>query len=106
MVGQMQMLFLIFLTRSATSEDVREVVRRSDFTMNIFYYISLSKINFYDKIYSNIDFQLSTPSLADVGLKSDKRFIIIEININLRGRIRSKWVWYVSNMHFNNFWFD
>ena len=71
MVGQMQMLFLIFLTRSATSEDVREVVRRSDFTMNIFYYISLSKINFYDKIYSNIDFQLSTSSLADVGLKSD-----------------------------------
>ena len=39
MIGQIQMLILVFITRSVTSEDIRKILSTSNFTMNIYQYI-------------------------------------------------------------------
>ena len=71
MVGQMQMLILIFVTRSVTSEDIRKLLSTSNFTMNIYHYIYIPNIWFYDWIFSNVKFALTRPSLNEVVLDSD-----------------------------------
>lgn len=71
MASQMQMLILVFLSRSITSLDVRKVLNTSDFTMNIYHYIYLTNMKFYDSAFSNVKFSLTRQSLKDVGLLSD-----------------------------------
>ena len=71
MVGQMQMLILIFITRSVTSEDIRKLLSTSNFTMNIYHYIYITNISFYDWIFSNVKFALTRSSLNEVVLDSD-----------------------------------
>ena len=70
-VGQMQMLILVFLSRSVTSEDVRKLLSTSNFTLNIYHYIYIPRIKFYDLAFSSVKFELTTSSLNDVLLDSD-----------------------------------
>ena len=71
MVSQMQMLILVFVSRSVTSEDIRKLLSTSNFTMNIYHYIYITNIRFYDWIFSNVKFDLTRPSLNEVVLDSD-----------------------------------
>ena len=70
-VGQMQMLILVFLSRSVTSVDVRKLLSTSNFTLNIYHYIYIPRIKFYDLAFSSVKFELTTSSLNDVLLDSD-----------------------------------
>ena len=71
MIGQIQMLILVFITRSVTSEDIRKILSTSNFTMNIYHYIYITNISFYDWIFSNVKFALTRSSLNGVVLDSD-----------------------------------
>ena len=70
MISQMQMLFLL-LTRWLSSDDVREVIRISKFTMNLYYYIPLSKNRMYDSLFSETDVGLADYFIKDVGIYSN-----------------------------------
>ena len=70
-VSQMQMLILVFMSRLITSEDVRKLLSTSNFTLNIYHYIYIPRIRFYDSAFSSVKFALTTSSLNDVLLDSD-----------------------------------
>ena len=70
MISQIQMLFLL-LTRWLSSDDVREVMRISKFTMNLYYYLPLSKNEMYDSLFSETDVGLNDYYIKDVGVYSN-----------------------------------
>ena len=64
-------IVLVFLSRLVTSEDVRKLLNTSNFTLNIYHYIYIPRIKFYDSAFSSVKFDLTTSSLKDVLLDSD-----------------------------------
>ena len=65
------MIILVFMSRLITSEDVRKLLSTSNFTLNIYHYIYIPRIRFYDSAFSSVKFALTTSSLNDVLLDSD-----------------------------------
>ena len=59
------------MSRSVTSVDVRKLLSISNFTLNIYHYIYIPRIKFYDSAFSSVKFELTTSSLNDVLLDSD-----------------------------------
>ena len=69
-IGQMQMLFLL-LTRWIISDSARAIIRSSDYAMNIYDYIPISKNKLFDSMFSESKLILSTPYLKDIGISSN-----------------------------------
>ena len=70
MISQMQMLFLL-LTRWLFYDDIRQVIRTSKLTMNLYNYIPLSKNIVYNSLFSETDDGLNDYFIKDAGIYSN-----------------------------------
>ena len=70
MITQMQMLFLL-LTRWLTSDEVRAVIRKSKFAMNIYNYIPLFNHKIYDSLFPESSTEITDTFMKDAGLRAD-----------------------------------
>ena len=66
----MQMLFLL-LTRWIISDSARAIIRSSDYALNIYDYIPISKNKLFDSMFSESKLILSTSYLKDIGITSN-----------------------------------
>ena len=64
-------IFLLLLLQSFIPEDVKGVIRGPEFVVNIFSYIPISGIEFYERVFSSFKFPLSYSALNDFGICSD-----------------------------------
>ena len=71
MINQMQMFFLLLLSRSFIPQDVKATIQGSKFALNLFGYIPFSNLSVFSSVISTFDFELTNPLLDDVGISSD-----------------------------------
>ena len=71
LINQVQLFFLLLLTRAYIPDDVRLVITGLKFTLNPPYYLSFSSITAYSSALNKFDFELSNNSLSYVGVSSD-----------------------------------
>ena len=71
MINQLQIYFLLLLTRAFIPDDVKTWIIGLDFVLNPYGYIAFSKIFLYDTVMKNFKFDLSNSLLEQLKLRSD-----------------------------------
>ena len=71
LVNQVQLFFLLLLTRVYIPEEIQITITGFKFTLNPFEYIPLEKIQFYRSSFGDFNFNLSNSSLDLLEIKSD-----------------------------------
>ena len=62
-INQLQTFFLLLLTNSYIPADIQKMITGSDFSLNIFEYIPMKKLNIYPNFLKNFEFELANPTL-------------------------------------------
>ena len=70
-INQIQLFFLLFLTRAFIPIDVQKVISGLKISLNIALYFGISYINFFNLIIGAFDFNLSNQSLDLLNIKSN-----------------------------------
>ena len=68
-INQLQLFFLLLLTRAFIPNDIKEVIEGSDFASNIYGYIPNDSSNTYSSPISKFEFELTNSSLEPFGIK-------------------------------------
>ena len=71
LINQVQLFFLLLLTRAYIPDDVKLVITGLKFAINPSSYFSFSSISAYNSALNNFNFELSNNSLSYVGVNSD-----------------------------------
>ena len=71
LINQMQIYFLLLLTKAYIPYDIQETITGTKFVLDLPYYFSFNKIGIYNSVISNFDFALTNPMFGSVGLNSD-----------------------------------
>ena len=71
LINQVQLFFLLLLTRAYIPDDVKLVITGLKFALNPPSYFSFSSISTYNSALNNFNFELSNNSLSDIGVNSD-----------------------------------
>ena len=71
LINQVQLFFLLLLTRAYIPDDVKLVIAGFKFALNPPYYFSFSSITAYNSALNNFNFELSNSSLSYGGVNSD-----------------------------------
>ena len=71
LINQVQLFFLLLLTRAYIPDDVKLVITGLKFALNLPSYFSFSSITAYNSSLNNFNFELSNNSLSYVGVSSD-----------------------------------
>ena len=71
MINQMQMFFLLLISRSYIPDEVKAIIQGLKFSINLYEYIPFSKISLLNSVISPFKFELRNPLLCDVGINSD-----------------------------------
>ena len=69
MVNQLQIFFLLLLSRAFIPDDIQTIIKGSDFASNIYSYIPLKKINMYPTFLEYFEFELKNSMLESLGIK-------------------------------------
>ena len=65
-------IIFLLLTRWLTSDEVRAVIRKSKFSMNIYNYIPLFNHKIYDSLFPESGTEITDTFIKDAGLRADK----------------------------------
>ena len=100
-INQQQLFFLLLLTRAFIPIDVQTVIEGPDFSLNIYGYFSILKLDIYPSFLKKFEFELTDSSLQSIGMKYAGTFanidsflawtflmILFSISIWI-----AKWVW-------------
>ena len=71
MINQLQILFLLLLTRAYIPDDAKYWITGFNFILNPYDFISLKKISIYGSVVNNFNFALSNSLLEQLKIKSD-----------------------------------
>ena len=71
MINQIQLYFLLLITRAFIPEDVQNVITGLKFTLNPFQYLPFSLVHFYSSFIDKFEFELSNLLFDPVGVNSD-----------------------------------
>ena len=71
LINDVQLFFLLLLTRAYISNDVKLVITGLKFALNPPFYFSFNTMSAYNKVINNFNFELSNYSLSYVGVSSD-----------------------------------
>ena len=74
-INQLQILFLLLLTRAFVPEDIKTIITGFDFASNIYDYIPLKRFNIYPSILNVFEFNLSTSMFDPFGIKYESTII-------------------------------
>ena len=74
LIGQMQLLFLLLITRAFIPDDPTQVINGFDFTLNFPSFIPYDKISEIKSIFDKFNFSQSTPILESNNVNSDSTF--------------------------------
>ena len=115
LINQVQLFFLLLLTRAYIPDDVKLVITGLEFTLNLSGYFPFSLIPSYNSALDNFNFVLSNNSLSYVGLNSDSSvynsapflitmlilivfhiFILVLSMLFAKCRTDGKWAWFVK----------
>ena len=84
-INQLQLFFLLELTRAYLPKDVQAVIEGSDFALNIYEYFPIRKLSFSLFLLDKFKFELSDQQLNPLGIKYDSTiantYPILNINI-------------------------
>ena len=70
-INQLQLFFLLLLTRAYIPSYVQVIIKGWDFASNIYEYIPLKRFGIYPSFMSNFEFNLSNSILESVEIKYD-----------------------------------
>ena len=73
-INQLQLFFLLLLTRAYIPKDVQTVIEGSDFASNIYEYFSINKLSIYPLFLRKFEFDLTNQSLEPLGMNYDSTF--------------------------------
>ena len=103
-INQLQIFFLLLLTRAWIPEDIKAVIKGSDFSSNIYDYIPFRKLDIYPPFLHDFEFELTNAALSSLGIKYNSTIantysilffflvaIIFYIWISLLRFVFSKW---------------
>ena len=115
LINQVQLWFLLLLTRAYIPTDVQDVITGPGFALNPYSYIPFSNIGIYNSIIKSFNFDLSNSRLELLKLKSDSTifnilsfigFILLIILTHLilfilsklfsKCKVEGKWAWCVK----------
>ena len=68
-MNQLQLFFLLLLTRAYIPADVQAVIEGSDFASNIYSYIPTYNWSIYDFLFKNFEFELTNQLLQPIGIE-------------------------------------
>ena len=71
LINEVQLFFLLLLTRAYIPDDVKLVITGLKFALNPYYYFPFSSMSAYNTVIENFNFELSNNSLSYVGVSSD-----------------------------------
>ena len=71
LINQIQLFFLLLLTRSFIPDDIKYIISGLKIAINLPAYFSFSNLSIYNSIINNFEFELSDNSLNSVGVNSD-----------------------------------
>ena len=71
LINEVQLFFLLLLTRAYIPDDVRLVITGLKFALNPTFYFSFNSMSAYNSVIDNFNFELSNNSLSYVGVSSD-----------------------------------
>ena len=71
LINQVQLFFLLLLTRAYIPDDVKFVITGLKFALNPYFYFSFNTMSAYNTVIDNFNFELSNYSLSYVGVSSD-----------------------------------
>ena len=71
LINQVQLFFLLLLTRAYIPDDVKLVITGLKFALNPYLYFPFNTISAYNSVINNFNFELSNYSLSYVGVSSD-----------------------------------
>ena len=106
LINQVQLFFLLLITRSFMPVDIINVIIGLKFVLNPFSYIKFEKLSYYNSIIDNFNFPLSNSLLDPLEIKSDSwiyntssifailiLMIFMHIFILILNRIFEKYCW-------------
>ena len=73
-INQLQLFFLLLLTRAYIPKDVKVWIEGSDFALNIYDYFSIYKLNINPSFLRKFEFDLTNQSLEPLGINYDSTF--------------------------------
>ena len=68
-VNQLQIFFLLLLSRAFIPDDIQTIIKGSDFALNIYSYIPLKMMNMYPSFLEYFEFELTNSMLESLGIK-------------------------------------
>ena len=71
LINEVQLFFLLLLTRAYIPDDVKLVITGLKFALNPPFYFSFNTMPAYNSVINNFNFELSNNSLSYVGVSSD-----------------------------------
>ena len=113
--NQLQLLYLLFLSRSYLPEEVQLVIKGFKFSLNVYEYIPIRKIEIFRSLFEHFNFELTNSLLEPFGINSDSTIfnlypivlsliliICIQLCIYIIG-LFLKWCWENANWIINFF---
>ena len=111
MINQVQLFFLLLLTRAYIPDDIKLVITGLKFTLNLPSYLKIDTISTFNSVIDNFNFELSNYSLSNVGVSSDSSVyntapfftsilivivlhLLVIIFMKLFEKCSTDWVWY------------
>ena len=113
LVNQVQLFFLLLLTRAFIPKEVEATILGFKFTLNPFEYIPLENIQFYRSSFGDFNFNLSNSSLDLLEIKSDSALyntysffntLILIMLAHLCVFVLYKLLWYLYEDSSDSFW--
>ena len=74
-INQLQLFYLLLLTRAFIPEDIQTIIKGSGFALNIYDYIPLKTMKIYPSFLYSFEFGLSNPSLDSFEIKDDSSIV-------------------------------
>ena len=74
-INQLQLFYLLLLTRAFIPEEIQTIIKGSGFALNIYDYIPLKTMKIYPSFLYSFEFGLSNPSLDSLGIKDDSSIV-------------------------------
>ena len=73
-INQLQLFFLLLLTRAYIPKDIQVLIEGFDFASNIYEYFSIYKLNIHPSFLRKFEFDLTNQSLEPLGMNYDSTF--------------------------------
>ena len=70
-INQMQLFFMLLLTRAYIPYDIQVVIEGSDYTSNAYEYLPFKRIGIFPSFLHNFEFELTDKTLESFGIKYD-----------------------------------